>query len=234
MYDDAQQLESTSSELEKLCIACCRSLHHQQGRGLSSREFQYNRLHRLATEPQQCCHWSACRQCRMQLEPAVGPTTCKACPRHSCSFGIQSKLVIPIAANQNRAEADVRPNRAPFTPGVSIVPGRLCTDLVSQPWQVCTKYCAQENLVPQSGANLQTGQQDYLDEQYRHNRISGQLTPSRGTACLMPEKLITRSDCSSMPVLERYRRFEKDQRGFLKLCLDSPKPASGGDQQQVY
>ncbi len=49
---------------------------------------------------------------------------------------------------------------------------------------------------------------------------------------MMPEKLITRSDYSSMPVLERYRRFEKDQRGFLKLCLDSPKPASGGDQQR--
>lgn len=65
------------------------------------------------------------------------------------------------------------------------------------------------------------------------DRMSCQLTPSTGIPCLMPEKLITKSDCSSMPVLERYRRFEKDQRGFLKLCLDSPKPASGGGQQQV-
>ncbi len=165
------------------------------------------------------------------MEPAVGPTTCKASPRHFCSFGIQSKVLIPTADNQNRAEADVGPNHAPFTQGVCT--DMLCTDLVSQPWQVCTKYCAQENLVPQSGANLQTDQQDYLDEQYRPNRMSCQLTPSRGTACLMPEKLITRSDYSSKPVLERYRRFEKDLRGFLKLCLDSPKPALGGGQQQV-
>lgn len=80
-----------------------------------------------------------------------------------------SPKMIPTADDQNRAEAGVGPNHAPFTQGVCIVLNTLCTDFVSQPWQVCTKHCAQENLVPQSGANLQTGQHDCVDEQYRHN-----------------------------------------------------------------
>ena len=69
----------------------------------------------------------------MHLEPAVGPATCKASPRHFCSFGIQSEVMIPTADNQYRAEADVGPNHAPFTQFLCIVLDMLSADLVSRP-----------------------------------------------------------------------------------------------------